>query len=94
MYPEDFLVLGIGLIKFFGSIAYPSFVIFINESYKTTHRTLGVGSALACGKLASTISPLIGFSLYFYDPYSPFMFICATYFIIALIVMTFEFDKT
>jgi hypothetical protein len=81
-------------MKFFISISTPTFVILLNESYKTTHRTLGVGSALASGRVASTLSPMIGFALYFYNPYAPFPFLCLTYILAIGIVLTIQFDKT
>jgi hypothetical protein len=81
-------------MKFFINIAIPTFVVLLNESYKTTHRTLGVGSALASGRFASTLSPMIGFALYFYNPYAPFPFLCFTYIITIAIVLTIPLDKT
>jgi hypothetical protein len=72
----------------------PTFVVLLNESYTTTYRTLGVGSALAAGRFASTLSPMIGFALYFYNPYAPFPFICLIYIITIAIVLTISIDKT
>lgn len=92
--PERYLVVGISIFKFFITLLLPTIMVFIIEGYSTLHRSMGMGLVKATGRVASAFTPLVGFTLYAIDPYSPLVVIFFCLIIALIITVTFDSDKT
>lgn len=79
IFREKIILVGFMLFKFLAIIGFATSCILFAESYNTLHRSVGLGTTMAFGRIGGSISPLIIYPLFFRDMYLPFIVMAAAF---------------
>ncbi|CAD8110414.1 unnamed protein product [Paramecium sonneborni] len=94
IFQEQFLYLGLFIIKIATRGLFSTIGILACESYPLYLRSQGCGIAQAIGKIGVIPSPYFLFPLLFYDPYLPFLLMGLLSILILIFACVFDKDKT
>lgn len=88
------VVFGMIMIRVADAIVWLSLLQLTIESYTTFYRSLGVGMAVAVGKLGSIVAGFTAFTLFAIDPYLPFLVLGCLSLITIILVLIHPIDLT